>query len=530
MTSTSMENVYRPVLLGLMVLCVVLSLVALLELFFPDWNGAYLAVFCGCTAAEACYSTRLYQRRVPHAYGGAGFRLPELGALFVLLQLCGDLADGQAPLQDGVPHVDAKTFGLFCLVFVCWLAATATTRDLDRAGEPPDAIFGYVAPTQRVVRRFFWGGVLLFAAAGLTQASIDQTLKLPVPARSGPLLNVLLYFALGMLMVAQVRYAALRRRWEDHEIPVAVGLADRWLRYSLAFVGLAMFAALLLPTSRTLGLVELGRALWGPFSAAAAQIVTAIGRLLMRFGVSYRPHAPVRHVVPPSLPPLKHLPHAASVHRKAGHSPGSHWSWYVQLLLFWTSVLAGAVCLVRSCLRGRVRGWRLTGTVTSTLAVLTRAWIALWHWLSYHARVVGDLVPRRLDLRKRSSAPPGGLLPFDSFGGLSARKQVQRYYLNMVRRAAERGVSRRASQTPHEFIHTLAHRVPDAESDIYLLTGAFVEARYSAHPVEAPQVQRVRESWHRVRAALRARGERIPKCDCPNVTKGSSGEGVGRVP
>ncbi|MGH2521411.1 MAG: DUF4129 domain-containing protein [Anaerolineales bacterium] len=46
--------------------------------------------------------------------------------------------------------------------------------------------------------------------------------------------------------------------------------------------------------------------------------------------------------------------------------------------------------------------------------------------------------------------------------------------------------------------------MPEAQPEVDALTRAFVEARYSPHPVEPGQAQHARASWERVRAALHA--------------------------
>jgi hypothetical protein len=78
------------------------------------------------------------------------------------------------------------------------------------------------------------------------------------------------------------------------------------------------------------------------------------------------------------------------------------------------------------------------------------------------------------------------------------------YYLSVLRRADERGIPRRPAQTPDEYRARLGPSLPQAEEEVNQLTDAFVEARYSRHTVEREQARRVRESWQRVKAALRA--------------------------
>jgi hypothetical protein len=56
--------------------------------------------------------------------------------------------------------------------------------------------------------------------------------------------------------------------------------------------------------------------------------------------------------------------------------------------------------------------------------------------------------------------------------------------------------------------------VGEAEPDLTILTDAFVEARYSGGGIEAEKLSSIKESWRRVRHALRARSAvRSPDSD-----------------
>jgi xanthine/uracil permease len=47
------ENIFRPLVIGVMFACIALSLVELVRLFFPDWNGTFLVLLCVLAALEA---------------------------------------------------------------------------------------------------------------------------------------------------------------------------------------------------------------------------------------------------------------------------------------------------------------------------------------------------------------------------------------------------------------------------------------------------------------------------------------------
>ncbi len=86
--------------------------------------------------------------------------------------------------------------------------------------------------------------------------------------------------------------------------------------------------------------------------------------------------------------------------------------------------------------------------------------------------------------------------------GAAPRELVLYYYLSIVRRAAQSGLPRRPGQTPDEYSADLAQALPEAGPDVAPLTRAFVEARYSRHPVARGQAQLLRGHWQRLKAML----------------------------
>ena len=54
-----MENLFRPLVIGVMFGCIALSLVELVRLFLPGWNGTLIVWACVLASLEANYSYRL---------------------------------------------------------------------------------------------------------------------------------------------------------------------------------------------------------------------------------------------------------------------------------------------------------------------------------------------------------------------------------------------------------------------------------------------------------------------------------------
>jgi hypothetical protein len=311
---------------------------------------------------------------------------------------------------------------------------------------------------------------------------------------------VLVYFLLGLVMLGQVRFATLRKRWQAQEIKVADEVPGRWVRYSLAFIGLAAFLAFLLPTGYTLGLL----AVIGWVLGAIASIISFVAMLLfwlitlpMAWLLSLLGTEPLAPA--PSPPPSRALPTEPAAQAVPA------WFQVLQSLVFWVIALGMLFYLVRSYLRDHPELLQALAAL-GPIRALRRMWVALQRWLGGWGRAIGARMPRRWPLRlgRRAGRPSGEAFGFFRLGALSPRAQVLYYYLSILQRAGQQGLPRRPAQTPDEYRTTLSPNLPQAEGEIDRLTQAFVEARYSQHAVGRDQARQVRASWKQVKAALRA--------------------------
>jgi hypothetical protein len=150
------------------------------------------------------------------------------------------------------------------------------------------------------------------------------------------------------------------------------------------------------------------------------------------------------------------------------------------------------------------------------LAALRKAritnWLILaWQWLYRnvdqtraslsHALVKGwqNIVER---LEGKQILPRPGWM---SLRALDPRRQIYFFYLAMIRRADEQGLTRNPSQTPVEYAVRLGNALPSASEDIDSITDAFVQARYSRREVDSGQVKSVKAIWGRIRSALKSK-------------------------
>jgi len=502
-----LDNLFRPLVIGVMFGCIALSLVALVRLFFPAWNATYLVVGCVLAALEANYSYRLIRARKLRGTDWLRFRVIEIALLLLLLKIGSYLGESWGYVLSDIrswPYqadriFDIETMAAFILVMLSWYVSTQTTRDFERLHEPPSHDRYYVPPMDSLTGRFFWGGVVLLVAAGLTRIGLAQLLNLRRPSVPGLVLNVLVYFLLGLVMLGQVRFATLRKRWQAQETKIADELPRRWVRYSLALIGLAAFLAFLLPTGYTLGLLEV----IGWVLAIILTVLSLVATLL--FWLILLPFAWLMSLLGVESAPARPIqPLPRSFPSDPGNAAGPGWLQILKSLVFWVVAVGIVIYVVRSYLRDHpelLENLAALGLVRA----LRGLWAALGHWLGGWGETLKGRLPRSwpLHLRRRQASFRESFGYF-RLGRLSPRAQVLYYYLSVLHRAAQQGLPRRPAQTPSEYRATLGPNLPEAYPEMDHLTQAFVEARYSRHPVEQEDASHVRASWQQVKAALRA--------------------------
>jgi hypothetical protein len=85
---------------------------------------------------------------------------------------------------------------------------------------------------------------------------------------------------------------------------------------------------------------------------------------------------------------------------------------------------------------------------------------------------------------------------------------IRRIYANLVRLATRAGYPRLQSQTPFEYRETLREVFPGRESDVALITDAYVNAHYGQLPDRREELEQIRECWERIRTqGIEAQGQ-----------------------
>lgn len=496
-------TVVRPVALTILVACVALPLTQILGALIPGLHQGLLLLAVGLAALEAHYT---YHLITTHYMSGAEVwrvRLIEFGLYFVVLKLA-QVALVGAPAEGWPREPEAVLLFLFdlemllamLLAVAVALAVSDTLEDLDRVGERGQIDRDYVSPLDALTGRFFLGGVLVLVLSGLARLGLTNLLDLAAPPVTGLVANVLIYFVVGFLLLGQVRLALLATSWQAQGAAVPRELGGRWVRYSLAFLGLAGLIAFALPTGYTAGalgwlgnvFVVVLSVLWTLVAILMGICLLPVSFIMSLIDTTRGPDAPVEPF--PLTPPAELL-----------NQPTPPWAELLRTIIVWALLIGMGLYVVRSYLRDRPELLR-TLRELAPLRRLRQLWAALRHRLSGLAAAVqaGPVAAWLRDrLRARGPLPP---LRFFRLGGATPREQVQYYYLSLLRRAGEFGFGRKPGQTPAEYRPTLTANLPEQAPEVQALTAAFEESRYSAHPVGAEQVQGVRAAWGRLRAAL----------------------------
>lgn len=496
-----LTDVLRPAGMAIMAGCLALSVAEMLHALFPFWNVAWTVAGSVLAALEAHLSYRVLHARPMFMTDRWRMRVIEAAFLFVLIKLGGLLSLPPAAILTelqswaGSPAniLDPQTLVNFLLAILILFAVTDTLADLDELSDP-EWTLSPISPRERVAERFFWGGLLVLIAAGVARIGLSEMINLERGPVTGLVLNVLIYFVVGLGLLGQVTFVHLSAVWQGEGAQVADTLAGRWVRHTLLFLLIVALVAFALPTVYGLGLLGLVGTVLTLIAFVIYVILWLLVSLIVALLAQFLPILPLPPIAPP-VPPNFSQPEAAA-------PPGFDLTWLelLRTVLFWTIVVAMVGYIIYAYLRERPELVKALKN-SRLLRLLQRVWQALRQQMGYLAEAVRETLSleRLRQLLGRVPLPP---MKFFKLGGASPREQIFYYYLSTLRRAAQLGFPRQPAQTPREYAPVLEAQLTQAQADVHELTEAFVNARYSAPPVEPAQARGTRAAWERVRAAL----------------------------
>jgi hypothetical protein len=502
-------------IVALMLGSVAVSVVQFGEYLAPGWDGAYLVPLSVLIALESMYSRRKIRHAGFFSREYIIYRITELVLLFLGVKLVLYLVRGVdrllADLQ-ALQHNFWDTYftNEYILVagfsIVVWAIAGMFAEELDHL-EGDEKLLSRERETGIIEKRpaarrrlanliLYLGGALIFEAA---LVRLDWTLLWgEAPPLRGHILNVVIYFVLALILLSMTQFSVLRVHWSLDQIPISTNLAAGWLKYSAIFLLVLAAIAFVLPTSYSVGLLDILAYIISILSAIFSALLFL---LLLPFFLLMSLFARLFGTAEP-VPP-------ADLQRILPQQPqavaSAPWLEVLKSILFW-AVFVG------------IMGFSIAYYLRQNQALLDRLKRTsllhlagkFWHWLAGWLRGVNENISAavrasREQLRKRNPFQAGRRgWNLRGLRRMSPRERVQFFYLAMLRRGRERGLPRDPGQTPYEYARRLAPRVPDVEPDLSALTQEFIEARYSLHEISSQRASRVQQYWNRIRKALRA--------------------------
>jgi hypothetical protein len=503
------DNLFRPFMITVMIMCLNISLVNLVRLGNPAWRGSYFLIAMFLTTVEAIYSYRVLQRYGTKGISKTRYRLAEWLVLILIIKLLSfmgkplPLIGAELQMMWLTPttlFVNTEFFVSLVLALMAWSAATQTIADFDTFYDP------YVdnrATLDSLTERFFMGGILLMLISGVTQwislYGLRSLIDWQRPGLGGVVLNVLIYFTFGLILLSQVNLSRLVIRWRIQKMAPPPEIAKRWAKYGLIFLGLVMFVAFLLPTRYTLGFLDVAGIIVRflidiflfIFQLLLLLLTLPLSWLLSLFGISdLGPGETGRPQFPPRL----------------DTSPGASYPWLdiLRSLIFWLAALAIIGYLLKTYLDDHpeiIESFKKFKPFRLMLDLLGQLWALLKDWTQAGL----EMLPKNSMLFNkrgsgRTTAEGRGWL---GLRNLSARDRILYYYLNLLDQAKKHGPSRRGDQTPYEYEPNLKQSVPDVQGEIHDITDIFVRARYSRNRFSDEQAALVKWEWQQIKKALK---------------------------
>lgn len=522
----ALEEIVRPLAIAGLMGCMAVSLTQLARTYTDAPLGNFWVWLAFVLSFESIHSSRLLHRLGPGMQDRFRFRFVEwvvilLGVRFGMYLFWGAerlAADLNRWAVNIASFFDTNFILNGLLAFCFWSIAAYLAHALQELEAAPyERMVSVTDPSHylrdtmprhgqvdrqailnRIVSMILAGGMVMLILSGLAQVEVSDLLLLRHSRSSGILLNVFIYFVIGFFLISQAHYVALKANWEIQELPVLGKLGRRWVVWLIVFLVLVGIIAALLPVNYSVGLLDILYTAVHWIAFIGAQIIFIllwlVSALLMFVMNLFRPEetGTVPAFAPPTPPP----------------SPttgiGGGWAWwpFVRSLLFWF-ILMGIIgySLVHFA-RDRWGIWRDLSFGKWLLRLL-----GFLRGLAEGTRRASQTLRKRLRRRFARPAPAAPAAPWRylSLRRLSPRERVRYFYLSTAERAARQGLARPPASTPWEYASLLRRELPEAAGEIHDLTGAFIEARYTAHPIVEEHVNWVQQIWRRIRQVLTSR-------------------------
>ncbi len=507
-------SLLRPTLIAVMIICLDVALLSLVSRVSPALAGAYAQVVLGLSLVATllgCVTTTWLAQPAYRHLRRPIYRLAEFLFLLVFTRLLLWLLFGGLPTVTALIYqplaalFDGPYIVAVLVIVLSWFFAGELTSELLRLALQPDELFALAedrigelvrtsnsdrpAVLQRFVANWVGGGIVMVLIAAsvrlarpengffaITRQNIDPTV----------ITAIILYFLAGLLLISQGQLALLRTRWLIDRVPASDTVLRNWPIYVFALLLVVALVATLLPFGGTFLLAQLlYTVITFLFNALFAIFRFFMGLfLLLVAALSGEPPPPPPAATPPPPPPtFEALPQAAS--QLPAWTGG---------MIFWIvmAIFLGYAAYIYLSDKGVQFTWLRTfwQLLRARWALLTGAY-QQWQQTRVQPAAQGE---GETDQRTG----------WFNFGGqrgwrqLDPTQQVRYFYLKTLEAAAEKGLGRKIDETPARYAPRLAATFteqPEEAQAVEELTAAFIQARYTARPLQAAQAARMEQLW-----------------------------------
>jgi hypothetical protein len=503
------------ILICLMMTCVGSGFAFLGARLIPGWQGGYLVWLSLFLSIESIYSRKRAERFEQREK--ILFRVSEWIAFAVLIKILLYLMNGTGQFfkdillwqTDFIANFFTGEYFLALVVAILtWWSSAAFSAEVEQLYErEKDAEWDDLGKLQNVLKdmrnklssRVFLIGTLLVGLAVMSRLETDFILIHTGLEQKNifPVVIVLTYFFLALVLLTQSQFALLRTRWITQRLAVSPNLARNWIRYGLLFFCSLAVVVFFLPTNYSIGLLDTLKYALSYFFQAASFLI-----LLITLPITYCLSLFSLTSKTPNTPPATG-PSAMPSPPAPGQSPA--WWEFIRSLAFWIFFVGIIVFALRYYLVQNTELWNIIRHFR-----LVR-WIAeviqtVRVWLRGKKRQIDGLVNAGLKrLRaQRVNLPTAPLRRLFNLTRMNTREKVIFYYLSLIHLGGERGLERTPAQTPYQYQQALSQVVPEVNNELDGLTGTFVEARYSQHPIAEQNATKAGAFWERIKAVLHA--------------------------
>ena len=539
------ESVFRTIsyiLVTLMIVCGVLTFGNLVNRYVNTWSTAATAIVSALIVLDRLYT---YQKMKSFPILSGEWLLAvstQWIVIIVVLKVVLGLVNGLSTFLEEISlwvtnfqeyFLTPDFYFSMMIAIIVWILVGDFAEILNEMGmeqaliERQSAVSSIrmIPPRYRLLSLVFNMGAFLIAITALARINLrvvflgeEAPILINIPALEGGGATTLLYFMFGLALLSETQFVSLNTRWALQGIRVERNLAVGWVFYSLLLlVGLALIAGFL-PTSYGLGVLAL---LGYVLDVLLVLLVFLVQLLIVLFiFLASLPFRLMNLASPIENFTLTDLEFPDVPTEVTGAVTPVAWWEVLKTILIWCAIIAIVVYSIRQYLRQHE-------DFTNSLRrrPILRWLLHIWRWLKdlFGGIREGTVAALTANLDRFWSRHSGtknlGRSGFINLRRLDPRQRVYFFYLALIRRGNESGLTRSLPQTPYEYASTLDEALPDVEEDVDALTEAFVEARYTPRVVEEQKANLVKTYWDRVRRALRSKRDSGNKTEQSNPTR-----------